>query len=67
MFGIRLSDVSRPVSFAGKAVAELIMGVPRRFRWVTILVSRETLRHCRVWGNPSLFLFGKTLSRLFLT
>uniref|UniRef100_A0A0D3DLG7 Uncharacterized protein n=1 Tax=Brassica oleracea var. oleracea TaxID=109376 RepID=A0A0D3DLG7_BRAOL len=33
----RTVDVSRPVSFAGKAVAELIMGVPRRFRWVTIL------------------------------
>ncbi|KAL0759192.1 hypothetical protein Bca101_075342 [Brassica carinata] len=44
-------DVSRPVSFAGEAVAKLIMGVPRRYRWVTFLVSREPLRHSRVWGN----------------
>ncbi|KAH0867573.1 hypothetical protein HID58_074595, partial [Brassica napus] len=44
-------DVSRPVSFAGEAVAKLIMGVPRRFRWVTFLVSKEALRHSRVWGN----------------
>ncbi|KAF3504114.1 hypothetical protein F2Q69_00042161 [Brassica cretica] len=33
-----LSDVSRPVSFAGEAVAKLIMGVPRRFRWVNFLL-----------------------------
>ncbi|KAG2292843.1 hypothetical protein Bca52824_039512 [Brassica carinata] len=32
-------DVSRPVSFAGEAVAKLIMGVPRQFRWVTFLDS----------------------------
>uniref|UniRef100_A0A0D2ZS82 Uncharacterized protein n=1 Tax=Brassica oleracea var. oleracea TaxID=109376 RepID=A0A0D2ZS82_BRAOL len=43
--------VSRPVSFAGEAVAKLIMGIPRRFRWVTFLVSREALRHSHVWGN----------------
>ncbi|KAH0862673.1 hypothetical protein HID58_079884 [Brassica napus] len=42
---------SRLVSFAGKAVAKLIMGVPRRFRWVTFLVSKEALRHSRIWGN----------------
>ncbi|KAG5393567.1 hypothetical protein IGI04_023530 [Brassica rapa subsp. trilocularis] len=47
----RTVDVSRPVSYAGEAVAKLIMGVPRRFRWVTFLVSREALRHSRVWGN----------------
>ncbi|KAF2613348.1 hypothetical protein F2Q70_00011917 [Brassica cretica] len=35
----RTVDVSRPVSFAGEAVAKLIMGVPRRFRWVTFLDS----------------------------
>ncbi|KAF3576665.1 hypothetical protein DY000_02031414 [Brassica cretica] len=46
----RTMDVSRPVSFAGEAVAKLIMGIPRRFRWVTFLVSREALRHSRVWG-----------------
>ncbi|KAH0898754.1 hypothetical protein HID58_048322, partial [Brassica napus] len=34
-----------------EAVAKLIMGVPRRFRWVTFLVSKEALRHSRVWGN----------------
>ncbi|KAL0815593.1 uncharacterized protein LOC106347715 isoform X2 [Brassica napus] len=27
------------------------MGVPRRFRWVTFLMTREALRHSRVWGN----------------
>ncbi|KAL0815732.1 hypothetical protein Bca101_072176 [Brassica carinata] len=53
--GIR--DVSRPVSFAGEAVAKLIMGVPRRFRWVTFLVSKEALRHSRVWGKPFLLSF----------
>ncbi|KAG2255422.1 hypothetical protein Bca52824_074716 [Brassica carinata] len=31
----RIVDVSRPVSFAGEAVAKLIMGIPRRFRNVT--------------------------------
>ncbi|KAG2242422.1 hypothetical protein Bca52824_095735 [Brassica carinata] len=46
--GVR--DVS-PVSFAEEEVAKLIMGIPRRFRWVTFLVSREALRHSRVWGN----------------
>ncbi|KAH0858882.1 hypothetical protein HID58_087143 [Brassica napus] len=46
-----MTDVSRRVSFAGEAVAKFIMGVPRRFRWVTFLVSREALRHSRVWGN----------------
>ncbi|KAF2583226.1 hypothetical protein F2Q68_00004437 [Brassica cretica] len=33
----RTVDVSRPVSFAGEVVAKLIMGIPRRFRWVTFL------------------------------
>ncbi|KAF2608922.1 hypothetical protein F2Q68_00043883 [Brassica cretica] len=47
----RTVDVSRPVSFAGEAVAKLIMEIPRRFRWVTFLVSREALHHSRVWGN----------------
>ncbi|KAL0815592.1 hypothetical protein Bca101_072036 [Brassica carinata] len=48
---LALSDVSHPVSFAGEAVANLIIGIPRRFRWVTFLVSREALRHSRVSGN----------------
>ncbi|KAF3550910.1 hypothetical protein DY000_02007494 [Brassica cretica] len=47
----RTIDVSRPVSFAGEAVARLIMGIPRRFRWVTFLVSKKALRQSRVWGN----------------
>nr|VDD35152.1 unnamed protein product [Brassica oleracea] len=25
------------------------MGVPRRFLWVTFLMSKEALRHSRVW------------------
>ncbi|KAF2606084.1 hypothetical protein F2Q68_00043884 [Brassica cretica] len=45
------ADVSHPLSLAGEAVAKLIMGIPRRFRWVTFLVSRGALRHSRVWGN----------------
>ncbi|KAF3602476.1 hypothetical protein F2Q69_00035277 [Brassica cretica] len=44
-------DVSCPVFFAGEAVAKLIMGFPLRFRWVTFLVSKEALRHSRVWGS----------------
>ncbi|KAG2288678.1 hypothetical protein Bca52824_048282 [Brassica carinata] len=52
MFVFHLSDVSRMVSFAGEAVEKLIMGVPRRFRWVTFLVSRETLHHRNVARLP---------------
>ncbi|KAG5373913.1 hypothetical protein IGI04_042772 [Brassica rapa subsp. trilocularis] len=44
-------DVSHLVSFFGEAVVKLVMGNPRRFRWVTFLVSREALRHSCVWGN----------------
>ncbi|KAH0883905.1 hypothetical protein HID58_060001 [Brassica napus] len=44
-------DVSHSFSFAGEVVAKLIMGVPRQFRWVTFLVSKEALHHSRVWGN----------------
>ncbi|KAF3504016.1 hypothetical protein F2Q69_00042242 [Brassica cretica] len=50
----RTVDVSSPVSFAGEAVAKLIMGIPRRLRWVTFVVHREAWRHSRVWGKPSL-------------
>ncbi|KAF3592587.1 hypothetical protein DY000_02021853 [Brassica cretica] len=32
-------------------IAKLIMGVPRRFRRVTFLVSKEALRHSPIWGN----------------
>ncbi|KAL0749602.1 hypothetical protein Bca101_031605 [Brassica carinata] len=48
----RTVDVSRPVSFAGEAVAKLIMVIPRRFHWVTFLVSREALRHRNVARSP---------------
>ncbi|KAF2561174.1 hypothetical protein F2Q70_00016940 [Brassica cretica] len=48
----RTVHVSHPVSFAGEAVTKLIMGVPRRFRWVTFLMSREALPHSRVWAFP---------------
>ncbi|KAF3523528.1 hypothetical protein F2Q69_00047193 [Brassica cretica] len=41
----RTVDVSRPVSFAGEAVAKLIMEIPRRFRWVTFLGTWQGLRH----------------------
>ncbi|KAF3544353.1 hypothetical protein DY000_02007716 [Brassica cretica] len=51
------SDVSCMVSFAGEAVAKHIVGVPRRFPWVTFLVSKEALRHSRVWGKPYPFSF----------
>ncbi|KAF3535072.1 hypothetical protein F2Q69_00022637 [Brassica cretica] len=46
------------VSFAGEAVAKFIMGVPRRFCWVTFLMSREALRHSRVWGNMARLLIS---------
>ncbi|KAH0858869.1 hypothetical protein HID58_087130 [Brassica napus] len=48
-----LTEIS-PVSFAGEAVAKLIMGIPRPLRWVTFVVRREAWRHSRVWGKPSL-------------
>ncbi|KAL0759055.1 hypothetical protein Bca101_075205 [Brassica carinata] len=41
----RTVDVSRLVSFAREAVAKLIMGAPRRFRWVTFLMSRTAFRN----------------------
>ncbi|KAL0645733.1 hypothetical protein Bca4012_044024 [Brassica carinata] len=44
-------DVARPVSFIGEVVAKLVLGVPQWFRWVNFLMSKEALRHSRVWGN----------------
>ncbi|KAH0892955.1 hypothetical protein HID58_055384 [Brassica napus] len=52
-------NVSRPVSFAGEVVAKLIMGIPRRFRWVTFLVSREALRHRNVTRSPVSVVFDE--------
>ncbi|KAG2288469.1 hypothetical protein Bca52824_048073 [Brassica carinata] len=53
----RTVDVSRPVSFAGEAVAKLIMGIPRRFHWVTFLVSREAFRN--VTRSPASVVFDE--------
>ncbi|KAL0749485.1 hypothetical protein Bca101_031488 [Brassica carinata] len=44
-------NVARPVSFIGEVVAKLVLGVPQWFRWVNFLMSKEALRHSRVWGN----------------
>ncbi|KAL0655659.1 hypothetical protein Bca4012_076243 [Brassica carinata] len=59
LLALALTDVSRPVSFAGEAVAKLIMGIPRRFHWVTFLVSREALRHRNVTRSPALVVFDE--------
>ncbi|KAL0886536.1 hypothetical protein Bca101_010519 [Brassica carinata] len=44
-------DVSRPVSFNGEAVVKLAVEIPRRFRGVAFLTSKEALHHSRVWGK----------------
>ncbi|KAL0826725.1 hypothetical protein Bca101_050402 [Brassica carinata] len=38
-------DVSRPVSFFGEEVAKKMLAIPRRFRGVHFLMSKEVLRH----------------------
>ncbi|KAH0893064.1 hypothetical protein HID58_055493 [Brassica napus] len=55
--------VSRPVSFAGEAIAKLITRVPRRFRSVTFLMSWEALPHSRVWGNVARFPVSDMMAR----
>ena len=55
ILALALSDVSLPVPFAREGVAKLVMGIPRWFRWVTFLVSREAMRHSRVWGSRPFF------------
>ncbi|KAF3527964.1 hypothetical protein DY000_02043283 [Brassica cretica] len=47
----RTVDVARPVSFLGEAVAKQVLAISRRFRRVPFLVSKEVLRHSRLWGN----------------
>ncbi|KAL0846869.1 hypothetical protein Bca101_020115 [Brassica carinata] len=47
----RTVDVSRPVSFLGEAVAKKILMIPRRFREIRFLMSKEVLRHSHLWGN----------------
>ncbi|KAL0796343.1 hypothetical protein Bca101_067720 [Brassica carinata] len=54
-------DVSRPVSFAGEAVAKLVMEIPLQFRCVSFLVRKEDLRHSRIWGSVA----GLPLSAVF--
>ncbi|KAF3535393.1 hypothetical protein F2Q69_00023149 [Brassica cretica] len=44
-------DVARPVSFLGEAVAKQVLAISRCFRRVPFLVSKEVLRHSRLWGN----------------
>ncbi|KAL0898698.1 hypothetical protein Bca101_082659 [Brassica carinata] len=49
----RIVDVSRPMSFAGEAVAKLVMETHLQFQWESFLVSKEDLRHSRsVVGLP---------------
>ncbi|KAH0936390.1 hypothetical protein HID58_013507 [Brassica napus] len=50
-----MTDVVRPVSFIGEVVAKLVLGVPQRFRWMNFLMSKEALRHSRVWDEIPFF------------
>ena len=52
-----MTDVSRPVCFIEEVVAKLVLGVPQRFQWVNFLMSKEALRHSRVWGEIPFFGF----------
>ncbi|KAF2562728.1 hypothetical protein F2Q70_00017764 [Brassica cretica] len=56
---LRTVDVSRLVSFLGEAVAKKMLAIPRRFRGVHFLMSKEVLRHSRLWDN--LLLLGPSL------
>ncbi|KAF3585889.1 hypothetical protein F2Q69_00030632 [Brassica cretica] len=53
----RTVDVARPMSFIGEVLTKLVLGVPQRFRWVNFLMSKEALRHSRVWGEIPFFSF----------
>ncbi|KAF3507806.1 hypothetical protein F2Q69_00007409 [Brassica cretica] len=53
----RIVDVAHPVSFIGEVVVKLVLGVPQRFQWVNFLMSKEALRHSRVWGEIPFFGF----------
>ncbi|KAL0847185.1 hypothetical protein Bca101_020431 [Brassica carinata] len=61
LVGERSRDVSRPVSFAGEAVAKLVNEIPLQFRWVSFLVSKEALRHSHIWAS----VVGLPLSAFF--
>ncbi|KAG2330196.1 hypothetical protein Bca52824_001376 [Brassica carinata] len=49
----RIVDVSCPVSFLGEAVAKKILMIPRCFREIRFLMSKEVLRHSHLWGNAA--------------
>ncbi|KAF2546901.1 hypothetical protein F2Q70_00022579 [Brassica cretica] len=51
----RTVDVARPMSFIGDVVTKLVLGVPQWFRWVNFLMSKEALRHSRVWVRGMAF------------
>ncbi|KAF3543885.1 hypothetical protein DY000_02008136 [Brassica cretica] len=53
----RIVDVAHPVAFIGEVVVKLVLGVPQRFQWVNFLMSKEALRHSRVWGEIPFFGF----------
>ncbi|KAL0885864.1 hypothetical protein Bca101_009847 [Brassica carinata] len=44
-----------------EAVVKLVMEIPLQFRWVSFLVSKEALRHSRIWGSVA----GLPLSAVF--
>ncbi|CAG7863768.1 unnamed protein product, partial [Brassica rapa] len=48
-------NVSRPVSFLGEVVAKKMLMIPRRFRGVHVLMSKEVMRHSCLWGKLLLF------------
>ncbi|KAG2292752.1 hypothetical protein Bca52824_039421 [Brassica carinata] len=50
-----IKDVAHPVSFIGEVVVKLVLGVPQRFQWVNFLMSKEALRHSRVWVRGMAF------------
>ncbi|KAL0789844.1 hypothetical protein Bca101_006090 [Brassica carinata] len=63
-------DVARPVSFLGEAVAKQVLAISWCFRRVPFLVSKEVLRHSRLWGKFLLLspcLAGRRRRRSFYT
>ncbi|KAH0904769.1 hypothetical protein HID58_044272, partial [Brassica napus] len=55
--------VARPVSFLREAVVKQVLAISRHFRRVPFQVSKEVLRHSRLWGNiarlPALVLYDE--------
>ncbi|KAH0898710.1 hypothetical protein HID58_048278 [Brassica napus] len=56
-------DVAHLVSFLWEAVAKHVLAISRCFRRVSFLLSKEVLRHSRLWGNiarlPALVLYDE--------